>query len=101
MGLRGKAPSFLGAVFNRWILLAVPTTLPTALRAALKIAIQEAIEAAPADEARIDAIRTSFTDALQTILPPDGAGVRDLHYRAAIAAQLDGIFAEIRTARRV
>jgi hypothetical protein len=80
--------------------LTVIPSLTPALHWALKTAIKKALAEAGHDPAQLEAIRASFTTVLQTAVPPATGAVADMAYRAALAAQVDGILAELQTTFR-
>jgi hypothetical protein len=51
-------------------------------------------------DADLETLRVSLSQTLQTASPAEGDTLRDIRYRAMIAAHLDEIFSELRLARR-
>jgi hypothetical protein len=75
-------------------------SLSVPLREALRAAVAETMGSGSMPDADLETLRVSLSKTLQTAAPAEGDTVRDIRYRAMIAAHLDEIFSELRLARR-
>jgi hypothetical protein len=71
------------------------TPFDEALRSAIRTAVHQQLSGMPVSLGRLVEIRASLTETLQRAVPASGDTVQDIAMRAAIAAHLDAVFAEL------